>query len=83
MAVLAAACAQAPVQEMSDARQALQAAREVATRPADQAELKTVERELQEAEKALEAGRYDDARRHAQAAKSGAVTVRERAADSR
>jgi HEPN domain-containing protein len=78
--LLVAACAQAPVQEMSDARQALQAARAVVEKEADVVRLQQAERTLREAESALEAGRYADARRQAEAAKTEAVEVRQRAA---
>lgn len=76
---LTAACAGAPVQEMSDARQAIHAAQALAEHPADRAELAAAERMLREAEAALEARRYDDARRLADAARDGATAVRERA----
>jgi hypothetical protein len=76
-----AACAQAPVQEMSDARQAIQAAREVAESPADRDALAAAEAQMERAESALEAGRYDDARRHAADVKMRALEVRERADD--
>ncbi len=81
--LLVTACAQVPVQEMSDARQALQAARAVAEGPGDLARLDTAGRLLREAEAALEAGRYADARRLANAARVGANEVREAAAGSR
>ena len=77
--LLVAACAQAPVQEMSDARQALQAARAVAEKEIDVARLQQAERTLREAESALEAGRYADARRQAEAARAEALEVRQRA----
>ena len=77
--LLVVACAGAPVQEMSDARQAIHAARDYAERPADRADLAEAERMLREAEAALEARRYDDARRLAEAAREGATAVRERA----
>lgn len=77
--LLVAACAQAPVQEMSDARQALQAARAVAEKEVDVARLQQAERTLREAESALEAGRYADARRQAEAARAEALEVRQRA----
>lgn len=81
--LLVAACAQAPVQEMSDARQAIQAARAVVQQPADRAQLENAERNLRDAEAALEAGRYAEARRHAASAKADALEVRERAEAAR
>ncbi len=77
--LLVASCAQAPVQEMSDARQAIQAARGVANAPLDRQDLVAAEKLLREAEAALEAHRYDDARRLASGARDGATAVRERA----
>jgi len=77
--VLLVACATAPVQEMSDARQAIQAARAVARQPAEQEQIDAAARQLHEAEAALEARRYDDARRMANAARAAAIAVRERA----
>lgn len=80
---LAVACAQAPVQEMSDARQAIQAARAHAEGPASRADLAAAEQLLRDAEAALEARRYDDARSLASAARDGATAVREQAGASR
>jgi len=77
--LLVVACAQAPVQEMSDARQALQAAHAVAENEIDVIRLQQAERILREAESALEAGRYADARRQAEAARAEALAVRQRA----
>lgn len=58
-------CATAPVQEMSDARQAIQAAREAGAQPESQANLQNAESLLKEAELALENGDYSKARRKA------------------
>jgi len=77
--LLVVACAQAPVQEMSDARQALQAAHAVVENEIDVIRLQQAERILREAESALEAGRYADARRQAEAARAEALAVRQRA----
>jgi len=77
--LLIAGCARAPVQEMSDARQAIQAAEGVANASQDRQDLAAAEKLLRDAEAALEAHRYDDARRLASAARDGATAVRERA----
>lgn len=77
--LLVAACAQAPVQEMSDARQAIQAARAVVEEAPDRAQLENAEQAMREAEAALEAGRYAEARRLAAAARDDALAVRDRA----
>lgn len=77
--LLVASCAQAPVQEMSDARQAIHAAQGVANAPQDRQDLAAAVKLLREAEAALEAHRYDDAARLASAARDGATEVRERA----
>ncbi|MFZ1643578.1 MAG: DUF4398 domain-containing protein [Candidatus Contendobacter sp.] len=74
------ACATAPVQEMSDARQAIYSAEAAgaARRSADT--LLTAQRLLREAQGHLEAGAYDDARRYARDARDEAVKAREHAA---
>jgi len=77
--LLIVGCARAPVQEMSDARQAIQAAEGVANASQDRQDLAAAEKLLRDAEAALEAHRYDDARRLASAARDGATAVRERA----
>jgi hypothetical protein len=77
--LLLVACAGAPVQEMSDARQAIQAAREVGANRYVPAELSSAERYLDQAEKQLELGAYGKARRHALAAKEEAIRAREQA----
>ena len=76
-------CVQAPVQEMSDARQALAAAREVARDDLDRADIERAEQLLDDAEAALEAGRYSDARIDAGSAREMAIEVRERATQKR
>jgi PBP1b-binding outer membrane lipoprotein LpoB len=77
--VLLAGCASAPVQEMSDARQAIQSAREVGADDLLPGVLTGAERHLERAEKDLEARAYGSARRHALAAKEEAIRVREQA----
>ncbi len=71
-------CASAPVQEMSDARQALQAAEEVGA-PTKATSVYTQARELlEQAERELQEGDYKMARKHALEAKEHAIHARER-----
>jgi len=72
-AVLAAACAGAPVQEMSDARQALAAAEQAHAEKSDAADLQTAQRYLDDAQKALDAGDFSTAREDAQLARQAAL----------
>jgi uncharacterized protein YcfL len=73
VALLLTACASAPVQEMSDARQAIQAAKEAgADINADQ-NLSNAESHLQEAQQALAVGEYKTARDSALAAREEAL----------
>jgi hypothetical protein len=74
-----AACTTAPVQEMSDARQAIRSAEEAgaAQRPSDA--LSAAQRLLRAAQTYLEAGAYDDARRFASDARDEAIKAREEA----
>lgn len=74
-----AACATAPVQEMSDARQALRSAEAAgaAQRPSDA--FSAAQRLLREAQANLEAGAYEDARRLALDARNAAISAREQA----
>ena len=61
--ILLFSCASAPVQEMSDARQAIQAAREAGTQSGTQSSsLEKAEALLKEAELSLENGEYKKAR---------------------
>lgn len=71
-----AGCASAPVQEMSNARQAIGAAQAVQAEEYAPERLKSAERLLGRAERELDAGRYGKARRHAQAAWEEAVEAR-------
>lgn len=73
------ACAAAPVQEMSDARQAIRSAEAVGAARRSPGALSTAQRLLQEAQAQLEAGAYDDARRHALDAREQAIRAREQA----
>lgn len=73
---LLAACATSPpVQEMSDARQALQAAIDAGAQERDPAAVRRAERLLQQAGDKLDAGRYRKAREMAQEARQAARAV--------
>jgi hypothetical protein len=69
-------CVRAPVQEMSDARQAIQAARDAGARPHISPELKEAEGLLKQAQELLELGNYDEARDSALHAKRKALEAR-------
>jgi hypothetical protein len=69
---LFSACASAPVQEMSDARQAIYAARSVPTNSIEPSLLRA-EKYLRLAEKALHVGDYRDARENAKLAREHAL----------
>jgi hypothetical protein len=73
------ACATAPVQEMSDARQAIDAAREAGVASTHQADLARAQALLEEAEGALREGLYRDAKRYAIEAKAEATEARRKA----
>ncbi|MCC6135635.1 MAG: DUF4398 domain-containing protein [Candidatus Contendobacter sp.] len=73
------ACAAAPVQEMSDARQAIRSAEAVGAERQSSDALSAAQRLLQQAQAQLEAGAYDDARRHALDAREQAIRAREQA----
>jgi len=66
-------CASAPVQEMSDARQAIQAAKESNPEGSAQEYLVKAESLLKEAEAALESGEYKKARYTATEARNEAI----------
>ena len=75
---LAAACESAPpVQEMSDARQAIAVAREAGAENYAAEELMQAERYLKSAEQKLGAEQYRDARRAALQAKASALDATE------
>ena len=79
LGIFAAGCVTAPVQEMSDARQALQAAEEVgAQREASDRYAAALDL-LRGAEEALTRGDYNVARERALAAKAAALAAREEA----
>lgn len=69
-------CASVPTQEMSDARQALQAARAAGAETDAPASLRSTKKLLAQAEQALAFGDYDRARREAISAKEEAIEAR-------
>lgn len=75
------ACTAAPVQEMSDARQAIQAAQSVMKRNG-QANLAKAKQLLFRAEEALGEGEFSEARANAVAAKEQAVQAQQNAVAS-
>lgn len=76
LALLMAGCVAAPVQEMSDARQALQAAREAGADERSPYLFAEAQDLLEKAQRQLEVGEYREAR-------SNAVTAKRRALDAR
>lgn len=78
--LIVSACALAPpVQEMSDARQAIRAAREVHAEQHAPALLHSAERYLQQATEELDVGHYHEAREAALSAKEQAIEARDKA----
>ena len=77
MAVLLGACATAPVQQMSDARLALQEARKAGAAQRVPQEYDRAKALLQRAEVQLQVGGYDSARRLAEAARRAALKARD------
>ena len=75
-----AACATAPVQEMSDARQALRSAEAAGAVERSPDAFSTAQRLLRDAQMNLEAGAYENARRLALDARDEAIRAREQAA---
>ena len=71
-AVCVAACASAPVQEMSDARQAIRAARAAGAEERAPDALRAAEQLLATAEEELRGGDYREARRAATSARARA-----------
>lgn len=80
--VLAGCAISPPVQEMSDARQAIRAAQEVQAGKHAAATLGQAEELLTHATRSLEQGQYEDARQAALAAKEKAITARDRAMEA-
>lgn len=79
LVVLIGACASIPAQEMSDARQAVQAARDLGAATHAPERLNRAEDLLDQAKQALDAGQYDAGRAHALAAKGEAAQARTQA----
>ncbi len=79
-ALMLSACATTlPVQEMSDARQALDAARKAGAGLHASKVLQSAETLLENAEHALQKGNYKQARKDAKAAQSQAVVAKDKA----
>ncbi len=76
---LTACASMPPAQEMSDARQAIHAAREAHADQHAADYLSEAETFLEKAARDLEQGEYERARRNATAAKAAAVAARDRA----
>lgn len=72
-ALLLAGCAAAPVQEMSDARQAIDAAVAAGAEQRSPQLLQDAQRSLQKAEKSLKGHQFRMARRHAVEARASAI----------
>ncbi len=73
------ACATAPVQEMSDARQAIHSAEASGAMQRSPTILLAAQRLLREAQERLETGAYGEARRYALDARDTAIEAREQA----
>lgn len=78
-----AACTSAPVQEMSDARQAIYSAEAAGAMQRSHDTLQRAQHLLQEAQTRLEAGAYEAARQSALDARSTAIKAREQAISTR
>lgn len=74
--LLAVACTSAPVQEMSDARQAVAAARAAGAAQRTPDQLNAAEQNLRQAQEQLQQYRYSEARKRAKEAKEQAVQAR-------
>ena len=79
MLALAACATVPPVQEMSDARQAIGSAEAVGAAQRAPETLNAAQTSLQKAQTSLESGAYDDARRHALDARKQAIQARQTA----
>jgi hypothetical protein len=79
MVLLLAACTGMPVQEMSNARQAVEAARKAGADTRATKDLESAELLLKDAEKALEDGDYSLAKDNAKAARDQAMTAQDKA----
>jgi hypothetical protein len=78
LALMLSACAGIPVQEMSNARQAVEAARKVGAETRASTELKSAEALLESAEQALQEGNYKQAREDAVASRDQAVQAQDK-----
>jgi len=76
------ACATAPVQEMSDARQAIRSAEAAGAAQRSLTTLQEAQHSLQAAQTQLETGAYENARRYALDARDKAIKAREQAIQS-
>lgn len=74
--IILSGCASAPVQEMSDARQAIEAARSAGADQRSPKALNDAENLLLKAERRLEEGDFKEARNNAAAAKDAAIKAR-------
>jgi cellobiose-specific phosphotransferase system component IIA len=83
LGMMLVACAGVPVQEMSDARQALQAAAEVGAREKAADNYKRANELLRKAEEALKTANYAEARKLADEAKEQAIKARKQSLGSR
>jgi hypothetical protein len=83
MAVLASCAVVPPVQEMSDARQAVEAAREAQAEKYAEQKLRSAEDSLELATKTLNQGEYEAARMAASVAKALAIKARDEALAAR
>jgi hypothetical protein len=81
-ALLLIACASAPVQEMSDARQAIQAAKAAGADVNVDQNLSKAETYLQDAQSAIEVGEYSVARDSARAAREEALQAQKNQASA-
>ena len=80
-ALLWGGCSVVPVQEMSDARQAIQAAQDAGAPQRSPSEFERAQQLLERAQKSLELGEYKRARSDALSAKREALRARENAID--
>ncbi len=78
LVMLVPACASVPVQEMSNARQALEAARQAGAETGASKELQSAEILLNSAEQALQEGDYKQARKDAEASRDQSVKAQDK-----
>ena len=78
LVILLSACTGMPVQEMSNARQAVEAARKAGAQVSAPDDLKSAEELLKQAEKALMDGDYSLAKENAKAAREKAVSAQDK-----